>query len=281
MGGQGPLTPDEAFRLLGEESRLEILRAVWAAEEPLSFTAIRDRLGRPDSGRFNYHIDKLRGPFLSADDDGYRLTQAGREVVRAILAGTVSERPRMDPTPIDAECPECGATLVTRYDGYGIVECGGCRTTVMWNEFPPAGLADREGAAFAVAFDRWTQSRFKLAMDGICPTCAAPMGTEIFDDDPDAIASLHRCSNCRYEARVPLFGHVLDHPAVVAEYYEAGVDITRLPFWELRSIGRDIDEVVASADPWRARVTVGIDDREVELTLDADLTVIAVDRSVR
>ncbi len=281
MDEQGPLTPDEAFRLLGEASRLEILRTVWEAEEQISFSEIRTRMGNPDSGRFNYHIDKLRDHFLTSTEDGYQLTQAGREVVRAILAGTVSERPTMDGASIGTECTECGGELVARYDGHGVVECGECGTTVMWNEFPPAGLSDREGASFTMAFDRWTQSRFRLAMDGICPTCAAAMTTEVLDHDSDAPASLHRCSNCKYEARVPLFGHVFRHPAVVAEYYDAGVDITGLPYWELQSLAVDIEETVSATDPWRATVRLDIDGRELVLTLDESVSVVDVDRSDR
>lgn len=279
MAKEGPLTADEAFKLLGEETRLEILRTVWAADGPVTFTEIRKEMGGPDSGKFNYHIDKLRGPFLVSGEEGYRLTQAGREVVRAVLAGTVDHRPATDAMPIGARCVECDGDLVALYDGYGIVECRDCGATVMWNEFPPAGLEGRTGEEFAAAFDRWTQARFRLAMDGICPSCAAGMTAEVLDDDPENLASRHRCPNCKYEARIPLFGHVLGHPAVIAFYYDGGIDVGRLPYWDLQRLAEDIDEAVIAEDPWRGRVTIQTGGRAIALTLGGRLDVVDVERS--
>lgn len=273
------LSPDEAFWLLGEEMRLGILRTVWEAGGPISFTAIRERMGTPDSGRFNYHIGKLRGHFLIDGEDGYQLTQAGREVIRAVMAGTVTDAPALAPTAIDADCRECGGALHMSYDGHGVIECGSCGSTVMWNEFPPAGLASRTPDDVAAAFDRWTQSRFRLAMDGICPSCAAAMTMSLLDDDPADLASHHRCPNCKYEARVPLFGHVLFHPSVIALFDDAGIDITRLPYWELQRIATAIDETVTSEEPWRAMITIDAGDQRLQLTLDASLAVIETDQS--
>lgn len=337
---EGGLSPDEAFRLLGDGTRLAILRAVWDSEEPVSFSAIRERVGRPDSGQFNYHINRLRGPFLSKRDGGYRLTQAGREVVRAVLAGTITQRPETGPEPIDAPCAECGGRLAVRYDEYATVECADCGATSMWNEFPPAGLDGRTPEEVATAFDRWTQHRFRLAMDGICPSCAAGTTTTLVapgvdggdgddrgdrsdgvpttatddagstgthdgpttahddsttaHDDPtddgsaavtvvraDAVATEHRCGNCRYEARVPLAGHVLRHPAAIGFYAEAGVDVTAMPYWEIQGLARAFEVAVVSEDPWRVAVAIDADGRSLALLLDDRLDVREVDRSDR
>lgn len=274
------LSADEAFWLLGEETRLAILRSVWAADEAVSsFSEIRERIGSPDSGQFNYHLGQLKGPFVTEVEDGYRLTQAGREVVRAVMAGTLTERPETAPRPIGADCVECGGDLVFRYDEYGIVECSDCGATLMWNEFPPAGLADRASAEMARAFDRWTQHRFRLAMDGVCPNCAVSLSTSVLNRNGEAgdPASLHRCSNCKYEARVPLPGHVLGHPAVISFLYGADIDVTSMPYWEWRALAATFDETVVSTDPWRARVTIEAGGRVLELTLDEAFDVITVE----
>lgn len=282
-GERDPLDPDEAFWLLSDETRVAILQAVWAAPEtPISFSEIRDRVGRPDSGNFNYHIDKLRGHFLAQVEEGYELTQAGREVVRAVMAGTLTERPTTDPMDIDAECVDCDGPLVARFDDHGHIECAECGATVMWNEFPPAGRDGREPGELARAFDRWTQRRFRLAMDGVCPSCAARMETTRVggpSDDEEAVASLHRCSNCRYEARVPLFGHVLEHPAVVSFYHEKGIDIVGMPYWEFQSMARDFIESLLDEDPWRAAIELEADGESLTLTLDETFEVVDVDRS--
>lgn len=273
----GVLSPDEAFGLLGNETRMAILEAVWeSSAETVPFSDIRDRLGNPDSGQFNYHLDKLTGHFLASVEGGYELTQAGREVVRAVLAGTITERRETAPVGLDEACVDCGGPLVARYDEYGIVECGDCGRTVMWNEFPPAGLDGRTMAEAARAFDRWTQRRFRLAMDGVCPNCAASMERTVLGvdaDDTDGIATMHRCGNCKYEARAPLFGHVVDEPAVVSFYHDRGVDLTEMPYWEVRSLARDFTERVVSAEPLEVEVTIPDDDDVLRVVLDEELAV--------
>lgn len=294
--GQG-ISPDEAFRLLGDEMRLAILRAVWVSpEEAVPFSRIRDRIGGPDSGKFNYHLNELAGHFLSRGEDGYRLTQAGREVVRAVVAGAITQRPELERASIDAHCVECDGGLVVQYDEYGHVECGECGRSVMWNEFPPAGLLDRTPGAVADAFDRWTRARFGLAMDGICPNCAREMTTElrnpevgtdeVGDDDGDGdgvrdITTLHRCDHCRYEARVPLVGHVLAHPGVIAFYDGAGVDVTDMAYWKQEALAREFTWEILAEDPWRVRITLQSVGRECQVTLDERLDVVAVDRPDR
>jgi DNA-binding transcriptional ArsR family regulator len=274
------LSPDEAFWLLGDETRTAILHAVWeSSEETSTFSEIRERIGSPDSGKFNYHLDKLVGQFLAKGETGYTLTQAGREVVRAVLAGTLTQQPTTGPAPIDAACDDCGGSLVVRYDEYGIVDCEDCGELVMWNEFPPAGLETRSPSEFARVFDRWTQQRFALAMDGICPNCACVMTMDILDSDAGDVATLHRCENCKYEARVPLFGHVVSHPATISFFYDRGVDVTELSYWQLRSLARESTEHVVSQDPWSASITMRSDGDTLTLTLDESMTVVGAERS--
>lgn len=273
------VSPDEAFGLLGDETRMEMLRAVWGSPaETVSFSELRASVGNPDSGRFNYHLNELEGHLLAKEREGYRLTQAGREVVRAVLAGTLTRRPETDPVRIDGRCTACDGTLVARYDERYVVECGDCGERIMWNEFPPAGLDGRSPTEVATAFDRWTRSRFRLAMEGICPNCAATMEAGVVDSGDDGIATEHRCLNCRYEARVPLLGHVLYRPAVVSFLHEEGVDVTARPYWQARSLADDAGGEVVSEEPWRAEITIETDARSLALTLDEDLAVVDAER---
>jgi DNA-binding transcriptional ArsR family regulator len=284
--GESSAAPERAFWLLSDGTRVAILRALWAAEaDAVTFSDLRERVGNPNSGQFNYHLGKLREHFVAKTGDGYELTQAGREVVRAVLAGTITDRPLVDPAPVDGDCAACGAGLVVRYDGHAVVACPDCGETVMWNEFPPAGLADRTPAEVATAFDAWTRARFQLSVDGICPNCAGEMTTDLRadrdDDGDDGIATRHRCENCRYEARVPLIGHVIRHPAVVSFYDERGIDVAPLPYWKLRALAADHETTVLTEEPWTARVTIEAGDERLRLTLDDRLDVTAVDGSPR
>lgn len=85
--GDTTLTPDDAFAVLGNETRLEILRSLSDADGPVSFSDLREHVGMRDSGQFNYHLDKLVGHFVTQADDGYALRQAGDRVIEAILSG--------------------------------------------------------------------------------------------------------------------------------------------------------------------------------------------------
>lgn len=275
------LSPDEAFWLLGDETRIAILKAIWESPgDAVSFTAIRERVGSPDSGGFNYHLDKLRGHFVRQAEDGYRLTQAGRQVIRAVFAGTVTDNPGHPASPIGVDCPDCDGSLVVRYEEYGAIECGDCGGTVMWNEFPPAGLAGRTPREFAETFDRWTRHRFRLAMQGICPNCASDMRLSMDGREQSEVgdtSTKYVCSNCQYQARVPLFGHAVFHPAVVSFYYDRGIDITAVPYWRLRNIGRSMTETVVSSNPWRVSIEIEEDGDRLELTLNQDMDVVGVD----
>ncbi|MDF9745462.1 DUF7347 domain-containing protein [Natrinema salsiterrestre] len=81
----------EAFSLLDHEIRLEILLALledWHAvyTEPRSYTELMDAVGMRDSGKFNYHLDKLRGVYVRQVEDGYVPTASVTALYRAVLA---------------------------------------------------------------------------------------------------------------------------------------------------------------------------------------------------
>lgn len=76
-----PVEP-EVFELLGNDIRLRIVRELCTAEPgcAVPFSRLRERVGVRDSGKFNYHLGRLRGPLVEKREDGYALTAAGRAV---------------------------------------------------------------------------------------------------------------------------------------------------------------------------------------------------------
>lgn len=111
-----PLAPDDAFAVLGNETRMEILQTLGKGDEPLSFSELRDRVGMRDSGQFNYHLGKLQGHFIRKVDDEYELRGAGRRVVEAVLSGALTDDPVVEPTVIDMDCRLCGAPIELGFD---------------------------------------------------------------------------------------------------------------------------------------------------------------------
>lgn len=107
--------PTDALAVLGDETRIAILRALAEAEEPLAFTELRRRAGVDDAGRFNYHLSELREYFVRETEGGYALREAGSRVVAT--AGVAGARGAeavddvVDGATSDEEsstCPVCG-----------------------------------------------------------------------------------------------------------------------------------------------------------------------------
>jgi DNA-binding transcriptional ArsR family regulator len=84
--------PTDVFALLSDETRVGIVRELAAADRPVRFGRLRERLDCRDSGRFNYHLRRLRGALVEKRDDGYVLTDRGRQVAAAtgVIAATAN-----------------------------------------------------------------------------------------------------------------------------------------------------------------------------------------------
>jgi hypothetical protein len=84
-----PAALSDALDLLSDETRLAVVFELAAAEalpdgEAVSFSTLRERVGVADSGRFNYHLDRLRERFVDRGPDGYRLTSQGVAVAATV-----------------------------------------------------------------------------------------------------------------------------------------------------------------------------------------------------
>ena len=78
-----------AFDLLSDETRLRIVRELAAADpDPLAFSALCGRLGVRDTGRFNYHLGRLRGRLVEKREGGYVLTCEGSRLA-GLLDGSM------------------------------------------------------------------------------------------------------------------------------------------------------------------------------------------------
>ncbi|MFB6140256.1 MAG: ArsR family transcriptional regulator [Halosimplex sp.] len=101
--------PADAFAVLGDETRLSILRTLADADEPRPFSRLRERAGVRDSGCFSCHLRRLCEYFVRETSGGYELAHAGSRVVSATegRADDVTEGSRASAAETD-ECPVCG-----------------------------------------------------------------------------------------------------------------------------------------------------------------------------
>jgi hypothetical protein len=300
--GTDALAPDDAFALLGDGTRVGILRALWEAHRPyessaLPFSALFDRVDVEDTGNFNYHLGRLTGHFVRRTAEGYELAAPGFEVVRAVVAGAATETPTLGPTVVGATCGLCGAPVEVRHeDGTTWARCTDCPGswpgddgTLLGFGLPPEGLRGRDPDGVLAATMTYSIHRFESMLEGVCPSCGGPVdGSLAVCDDHDAgegrcascgyrhlgVLTLV-CGSCKFAWRSPSWAAIHRHPALVAFYHDRGVE--HVPStWEGMVRGFDWREELRSTDPPALSVTVPGDGDELRLGLDATGSVVDV-----
>lgn len=273
----------DAFSVLGNERRIEILRALWAAErEPVPFSALHDRVDLPDSGQFNYHLEQLTNHFVRRTGDGYELRRAGEKVVQAVLAGSFTQHPRRD-IPMHDPCVICGETLRATYEDEVLsIACPACKHGHGEYPFPPGGLNDRTDDEILVAFDQRVRHLHCLAKDGVCPECNGRMRTTIVDEGECcmgvSIRADHHCEQCAHELCSTPGLAILDSAAAVAFYRDHKIDLSSTPYWQLPWCVSDHTIEVIDRDPWRLRIDLCVDSESLHVTLDETLEVHSTNR---
>lgn len=314
----------EALEILGNETRLAVLLALWEAQDPgpplsektesgLAFSELYDEVGYDDTGNFNYHLDKLVGPFVRETDEGYALTTRAEQILHAILAGTLTDPPSFEGEPIDAGCYRCGSPVVVDYrDSRFIRRCTNCEGiwespevpsgTLVVGYRPPAALENRTPQEWNRDCNARARHRRATMMEGVCPDCAGTVTTTVHvcDDHqtPDGtvcegcgslwgITSQFVCDICKFTWTTPVWGSIFTETPVVAFFHHHGLD-PRDPFdvsfysAANRSIFDAIEQVsIRSEDPMELVVTVALDGDRLEVTLDDEVSVVSVTERAR
>lgn len=303
------LAPEEAFSVLGDETRLTILWTLGEADEPLEFGELRRSVGYDTSGNFSYHLDKLAGHFIEKTNAGYSLRQRGQRVVEAVFSGVVTESPTLERTPIPWACPNCGAnttevTYIEEQVGIFCPDCAGLKDgtdggeegrvpadqrRIGYVQLPPAGLRERGATEVLRAGLIWTVGEIYMGAHGVCPRCSGPVEESVHaceDHDPSDGPCEHcgseygvsfriRCSNCVYDLETALGVYVLTDPAIRRFMLDHGLDPvapTSHRFWE----AFQYDESLKSVAPVEADLTFTIAGDALTVTVDADLAVTQV-----
>lgn len=310
---QTVLSPEEAFGVLGNDTRMSILRVLGEADEPLPFSKLHDAVDVRDSGQFNYHLDKLHGHFVEKTHDGYELRQAGYRVIEAVLSGAITETSEVEPTQIDQSCPHCGAPLEMTYRDETVhlfcTKCPGTyggegsttKTTTPKKKnghigdvlLPPAGVRDRTPPEITSTAMTWTNLEIAAATSGICPRCSAPFeqSVQVCDthDRSDALcedcgrryAAIidNQCTNCtfRYQGTTELV--LLDDMVFLQYLIDHDVNPISPSPERYLALEMGFEESILSTDPFRARLAFTLDEETLKLTVDQDLTVVDTERT--
>ncbi|SDZ93924.1 hypothetical protein SAMN04488065_1330 [Haloplanus vescus] len=289
------LSPNDAFTLLANQTRIKIIRALGDASEPgvpgtLAFSELRRHADVSGSGRFNYHLGKLVGQFVEETESGYQLNYSGIRVYQAIKAGTFTDRVQRDPFELDATCHVCGAPQEAAYlDGTFRARCAGddCEATFYRYFCPPSSLSDRDPEGVLRAANERLQREIASMAKGVCPWCSGRMSARILPRDEEmplrdnpAIQHrvLHTCETCDGAVYTRLGGLLVTHPAVVAFYHDHGIDVTRQHIWGLAFAASDERTTVTDTDPWRATVRVGCRGDTLRVRLNDEPSVVETAR---
>lgn len=311
VGSDAALAPDNAFAILGNETRIRVLQVLGEIDEALSFTELRERVGLEDPGQFNYHLNQLIPHFIRRTDRGYKLREPGSIVVQAVHSGLVTRSPVIEPSILDIPCPYCGSNVEVSFKGWVMVRCLECPATYSGSKsdvlaidshphgtiatypLPPAGLDERTSKGMLkVAMSRMHHELLAMA-HGICPLCSGVVTPSLqvchdHQSPPDVCEQCHRrhalhvdhhCTNCiRVDENIPLGLHLVRVPEIMAFMGSNGVNPI-YPDWEELSVHYDYDEQVQRVDPFEACLTYHIGDSDLSITVNENLEIIEMEQS--
>lgn len=283
------LSPQDAFALLGNEYRAEIIRALGDAqgtEGPRAVLSFSDLYSRADvdiaTSQFNYHLQNLVGPFVDKTDGGYRLRHEAVTLYRTILAGTYTEQTTMEPFPVGVDCYYCDEPVEARYaDRRFAIVCSGCGQEYSDTTAPPS-IVDTNQEALLSRVDQFLRHRILAFSKDVCSVCANGLDTRFLSGDDLSVTGaeqldvlVHRsCGHCGAQQYMSVGLALLYDPELVAFFQARDLDVTTTPIWKLEFAMTDRYVDVRSTDPWRVALTVPRDGDELELVVDETLTVV-------
>ncbi len=273
----------DALSVLAHDIRLDIVLALldgWAGvhTEPQSFSELMDAVGVEDSGKFNYHLDRLRGVYVEKVDGEYLPTAAATALYRAVLAHRPTEETTRTGT-FEEPCPECGGGVVERYErSFLTYECTDCEDWPgVTYSFPANGLRGRTGPERRQAVVHRAGYHVGLARAGQCPFCAGRVevafdpATDWAEQEGSALVELG-CDTCTWRVVVSVLTPLQFEPRVAAALTTVGVDP---PLAEPHTVETSVERI--SEDPVRRAVTVESDGGAVTVVVDDELAVRSVD----
>lgn len=308
------LSPDEAFAILGNDIRLEIIRVLWREDaahefddgadsvETLSYSELQTKVDIDDNGRFNYHLSQLAPHFIRRTNGGYRLSGAGKQIARTVLAVSGTDHVDLS-TELNVDCPLCGAKVAATYqDQWLRVRCTECdglfgdqapAGTLFLTNFPAAGLNARNPEqTLATGLYRCALDITYL-MYGICRECAGHISSSVTVCDthdsqdgrpcatcgtPFPVWAEMRCDTCGFAKRLPIEMFATGLAMVTGSMDNREMDPHSLSFEAAIDLVRNQVETSVTTEPLRFSITIGGETAAFTITLDSDMNVIDVER---
>ena len=279
----------EAFDLLANEIRLEILRTLGEATAedesiPMAFSELQRRVSVTDNGRFNYHLSKLLDRFVEKTDKGYELRPAGMRIYQAIISGAYTDEGSVGPARIEGQfCDDCEAAGEAWYENSHFhLGCAECGRLIIHYPIPPGSFEDDDPESMVEAASAWILRDHISAGQGVCPHCAGTVDVTLSGDDSGMEPLEERkyrgvvsysCRRCSWVLHCnPPFAMTI-HPLVVGFFAENGIDVFARHPWASYP---DAEETVLSEEPWRVEIAYCVDDGVQRIVIDENAELLDV-----
>lgn len=311
------LSADEAFAVLGNEIRLEVIRVLWRAgaaheyddgsdiAETMSYSELQKEVNIEDNGKFNYHLSQLAPHFVRRTNDGYRLSGAGKQIARTVIA--VSGTDQLDfSTEIEDECPLCGAHVEATYEDQWLrikcTECDGLfgdqapKGTLFLTSYPAAGLTNRNpDQALAAGLYRCALD-ITYMMYGICRECAGHISSSVTVCEaheshgggpcatcgtPFSVWADMRCDTCGFAKRLPVEMFATGLAMATGSIDNQELDIHSPSFEEAVNLLQNSVETTVSKNPLRVSITINAETSTFTITLDDEMNILDIDPRIR
>ena len=283
----------EAFSLLAHEIRLGILQAFfeqWTtldpdsledakAERSLSYSELMDAVGMRDSGKFNYHLEQLRGVYVEKVDEEYIPTASAIAFYQTMLANRPTTMAEQSELELDAACPHCGGSVRGRYEQESLsIDCADCDE--WWGlsyTFPKNGLRERDGNDVLEALEKRAMYHIGLARTGQCPKCAGNVVSTIPRDrlDGERTPTVEmNCDTCSWMVTIDVLNALQFDPQVAAGLRDMGLDLD--DEYDTEDLVPDLTGELTATDPARVTITVRTDEATGTIVIDDSLDVLSV-----
>jgi hypothetical protein len=311
------LSPDEAFAILGNEIRLEIIRVLWRTGatyeyddgsdtvETIPYSGLQNEVSVNDNGKFNYHLSKLVPHFVRRTADGYRLSSAGKQIARTVIAvsGTGSHDFSQE---LDEKCPLCGAAVSVTYDDQWLrIRCTECYGlfgdqapvgTLFLTNYPAAGLTTRDTEQTLAAGLYRCALDITYLMYGICRECAGQISSSVTVCDrhkvedgqpcdtcgtPFPVWADMTCDTCGFAKRLPVEMYATGLVLATELTGNPEMDIDSPAVDEAIELLQNSVETDVSTEPLRVSIGIEVGATAYTLTLDDEMNIVEFDRETR
>lgn len=266
----------DTFKLLADETRISILRALSNSQEGQPFSELFDAVPSEDTGNFNYHLSQLTGSFVKKSKDAYELTHAGRMVVGAIFAGTYDAEVSIEPIYMDWDCLQCNGNFVIECTGTRVhIRCDSCGSGSSIS-IPPGALESISRDELPLILIQWYRAQIQCIQAGFCRVCTGQTESWLMEgvdpdaEDPTPSKVCFECRRCGAYTSVSGATLATFHPLIEGFFREHGVETNlQHPTQMWRELERSSVQTV-SREPLEIEIVFSINDEVASAIITSD-----------